>query len=255
MSWASFIGAAGDFLGGVLGQSGQRDANRQNLAIAREQMAFQERMSNTAYQRKMDDLRKAGLNPILAAGGPGASSPQGQSAVMQNEKAILADKVSKAATTAASIANMRESNKLLREQQQQVKASTAKTWNEADQVAEATMNTALDYVLKREQISEVIARTENIRAEFGGKVSDSKMKSINADLREAVYAGDLGQIFYLIGEMGVPASALAGAVAYLLGARRRNKPSTGSTTTTTKFDRYGVRTGGSVTTRGPNRGN
>ena len=46
--------------------------------------AFQERMSSSAYQRAMADMKKAGLNPILAGRMGGASTPMGASVNIGN---------------------------------------------------------------------------------------------------------------------------------------------------------------------------
>ena len=101
------IGGAGDLVGGYLGYQGQKKANKANIEMAREQMAFQERMSNTAHQRQMADLKAAGLNPILAAKYGGASTPTGASAHIENSAKSLQQGVSRAAQTFATLQNVR----------------------------------------------------------------------------------------------------------------------------------------------------
>lgn len=81
----------GGLLGAGLGFIGQMMTNEQNEDnfnagnnFSAEQAAlnrnFQERMSNTAYQRAVKDMQEAGLNPMLAYSQGGASSPNGSSA-------------------------------------------------------------------------------------------------------------------------------------------------------------------------------
>lgn len=77
------IGAAAlEFAGGIASNLFSGDQ-------AGRQMRFQERMSNTQYQRGVADMKAAGLNPMMMFGGKGggASSPSGAMAEGRNPAA------------------------------------------------------------------------------------------------------------------------------------------------------------------------
>lgn len=87
----------GTIVGGALGGIGGIVSGFMQQASAREQMRFQERMSNTAHQREVKDLRAAGLNPMLSATHGGASSPGGASSQFPNPGSDLGAGVSASA--------------------------------------------------------------------------------------------------------------------------------------------------------------
>ena len=94
-----FFTGIGSAIGGIFGYKGQKDTNVASAQQAQKQMDFQREMSNTAVQRRMADLKKAGINPILA-GSKEASSPAGAMAPVGNKAASAAAVAQQAASTA-----------------------------------------------------------------------------------------------------------------------------------------------------------
>jgi len=69
--------AIGPLIGAASSAFGAQIQNEAAMAASQKQMDFQERMRGSQYQAAMADMRKAGLNPILAYQQGGAGTPGG----------------------------------------------------------------------------------------------------------------------------------------------------------------------------------
>lgn len=140
-------------------------AMTQNVRNMREQQAWLEAMAGTGYQRAMADMRKAGLNPILAyqrgpvsVGGPGSpsggvsgGSATGMGTAGSAPMPNLIDAVTPALNTAMSVRRLQKEEQLADQQIRVGKATEDKIYEEALRTKAETSNALQEWRIKKRE--------------------------------------------------------------------------------------------------------
>lgn len=205
----ALIPAAGELLGGMIGAHGQSETNEAQTQMAREQMAFQERMSSTAYQRATADMRAAGINPMLAYMQGGASSPGGAMPSLGNPGAKLQEGVSSGVSSAVQGLALRKTLQMQDAQINKTNAEALGAWAEGNAKQQ-------DYRIRfsNDQPGGPTLFERTLRAQLGNILANSSLTNSSTALQRAQLPAQrvegsawAGKIRALMGGGGIPSAA------------------------------------------------
>lgn len=195
------LGPVASLFGGAMAREGQQDTNVANAQQAADQMAFQERMSNSAHQREVNDLRAAGLNPILSGtGGAGASAPPGAAARMENEDAIGVNTALQANMNLESVKNLKETNK-------QISADTDLKHTQRTYTSQLWNSARAQERLTNQQTATEEHRTEQAKQEASILGNTAKGYELEGDIDSTTYGKVMRYINRAQGAVGTGSSA------------------------------------------------
>ncbi len=155
--------------GAALAGTGSVISSLIGASSAKKQQRFQERMSNTAHQREMEDLRKAGLNPILTGKYGGSSTPPGTQFTPVNP----AEKVPEAASA---YAGLKQQKPLIAAQINSQNAATSKTLAEADGVRQQNARLENLFPLEMDKLIQDTETAQTTSAKGVQDIAESKQQ-------------------------------------------------------------------------------
>lgn len=149
----------GSLLGGLFGSSAQSKANKTNIQLQQKQLDWQERMANTEWQRGMNDMKAAGMNPMLAFSQGGASTPNVSAATVEP-----VDAWSKSAHSAGAAAMQAL---MLKQQEANIALTNANTTKVLEEAKTAGVTSANAGERQAREIEQIRKTTQRIAEEVG----------------------------------------------------------------------------------------